>query len=130
MPIQCSTSSSGSSLASPALVSRPPGSVSRPSQAFASDGDLSKTTLVGQVPSGPWQTPATRLEAVRRSLGEAVFSRDTAENERMATPQLCPPSPSMTENGAYSVLSVVEGSRSFLCLYSLDPGVSDPSLLG
>ena len=85
VPIQCLTAFCGSSLAGPALVSRPSESVSQPSQAAASDGDPSKTTSVGQVPSGPRQTPATCLEAVRRSLREVRFSRDTAES--IAAPQ-------------------------------------------
>ena len=66
--IQCLTPSCGPSLADPALVSRPPGSVNQQSQAISSDGDSSQTTSVGQIPSGPRQATAACLEAVMRCL--------------------------------------------------------------
>ena len=108
-PNQCPFDSAPLPQGCPALVSVSPGSVHQPPLAPASEGDSFQTTAVRQVAPVSRQATAKHLEAVRRSLEEAQFSRETAD--RIVAPKAHPQRPSMMENDTFSVLGVVDGTQ-------------------
>ena len=94
------------------LGSRISWNLHQPPLAASGHRDPPQTNSVRQVPPGPRQAAASNLEAVRRSLSEAGFSKEGAD--RIAAPQALSTKSVYGREWRIFVLGVVDERQIFL----------------